>query len=395
MRTWQKRVLWGAAGTAVAAAAVVAAIPKPIQVETGDVVRGPLRVDVEGQGKARVRDRFVVSAPVPGRLERIVLRAGDAVDAGAVLATVVASVPVPLDARSRAEAQARLAGALAGVGEARANHDRARVVREQARSELARFRRLFAGSAATAHDVEQAEFASRQADETLRAAEMAVESARWAAETARAAVQAGVDGPKAPVVPVRSPAAGRVLRVLVESAGPVAAGTPLLEVGDPGDLEVVVDLVTPAAARIVPGAPARLERWGGPEALLATVRRVEPSAFTKLSALGVEEQRVNVVLDPAADRVAWKPLADGFRVEASIEVWQAPDAVKVPASALFRKGTDWAVFAIVDDRASTCVVSVGERSATEVQVLSGLVPGDRVVVYPGDKLADGTRVAAR
>jgi HlyD family secretion protein len=369
--------------------------PAPVRVELGTASRGPLEVTVAEEGRTRVRHRFVVAAPVSGRLERIALDEGDAVAAGDVVARVA---PAPLDPRSIAQAQAQLEAALAGRREAQARVAQARAALEQAERELARSRTLAAQSTLSAQALEQAELARTSRAEELRAALEGEDAAGHEVEAARAALlaAAGADGAAAPspadsYVRVRAPAAGRVLRVFEESARVVAVGTPLVELGDPADLEIVVDVLSADAVKVRPGAEMRLEAWGGEEALRATVRLVEPSGFTKLSALGVEEQRVNVIGDFAEPPGA---LGDGYRLEARIVVWRGDDVLRCPASALFRRGEQWHVFSADAGRARLVPVQVGHRGVNAVEIRSGLEPGTPVILHPTDQLADGVRVDA-
>ncbi len=368
--------------------------PAPVRVELGVVDRGPLEVTVDEEGRTRVRNRYVIAAPVAGGLERIMLDAGDAVAAGDVVARVS---PAPLDPRTTAQAEARLDAAIALRGEARARVGQARAALAQAHRDLQRARTLAAAGTVSDQELEQAELAHASRAEELHGAREAEDAAAHevqAAEAVLLAAGAGAPGPssrgKDAFVDVRSPAAGDVLRVFEESQRVVAVGTPLLEVGDPSDLEIVVDVLSADAVRIRPGAEMRLVAWGGEGTLRARVRRVEPSGFTKISALGVEEQRVNVIGDfvdaPGA-------LGDGYRLEARIVVWRAEDVLRVPASALFRRGEGWHVFGVENGRAQLRAVGVGQRGVEAAEVVSGIEPGTGVVLHPTDRVADGVRVA--
>jgi HlyD family secretion protein len=364
-----------------------------VRVELGAVERGPLETTVDEEGRTRVRRRYVVAAPVSGRLERIALDEGDALAAGEVVARIS---PAPLDPRSSAQAQARLEAATAARREAQARVAQARAALAQAERERARARTLAAQHTLSAQALEQAELAYTSRAEELRAAREGEEAAAHEMEAARAALlSAGQGEPEGALaergsqVEVLAPAAGRVLRVFEESSRVVAVGTPLLELGDPTDLEIVVDVLSADAVKVRPGAEMRLEAWGGEAPLRAVVRRVEPSGFTKLSALGVEEQRVNViadVLDPPG------ALGDGYRLEARIVVWRGDDVLRCPASALFRRGGRWHVFAAENGRARLLPVEVGHRGVDAVEILGGLEAGTAVVLHPTDRLADGVRV---
>jgi HlyD family secretion protein len=393
-------LLAGAAALGLAGLAWLVFRPAPLRVETGRVDRGELRVTVDEEGETRVLERYVVAAPTTGHLLRITLDEGDAVEAGAVVARIE---PVPLDPRDRAAAEARLEAAQASKRAADARVGQARAALEQARRTARRAERLFATGTLSEEAREEAELARTSAEREHEAALFAADAADHEVQAARAALiaaagdaaRAAADGdPRAcapnPCVEVRSPVAGRVLRVHEESDRIVAAGTPLLDLGDPSALEIVVDVLSTDAVRIEPGAPMGVEEWGGGRPLRAEVRRVEPSAFTKVSALGVEEQRVNVIgrlLEPAPS------LGDGYRIEARIVVWEAPDVLRVPASALFRAGDDWAVFRVEDGVARRLPVEVGERSRATAEVRGGLAEGDAVVLHPSDRLSDGARVA--
>lgn len=392
---WLRRLPWLVAGLLVAGLVAVAAAPKPIPVELGTVASGPLEVTVAEDGRTRVKTRHVLTAPLAGQLLRPDVRAGDAVEAGQIVARILPQEPPLLDARSRAEAEARVSAAKARLEQARASEVRARSARAFAERESARQRDL-AERQIVARDVaeraaleaESRAAEHRAAEEGVRLASSELEAARATSRQASGAPQAAAEA-----FEVRAPASGRVLRLERESAGVVMAGAPLLEVGDLEDLEVVVDVLTADAVRIPNGAQVRLHRWGGAAPLEGRVRRVEPSAFTRVSALGVEEQRVRVLVDPSGDPGSWSALGDGFRVETEIVVWSADRVTKVPQSALFRRGGQWATFVVRDGRAALEPVDIGQRSGHEAQVLGGLPPGTTVIVYPSDRVVDGARVA--
>jgi HlyD family secretion protein len=385
------------AGLGALGATTFTLLPAPLEVEAAGVAVGPLQVEVEGDGLARVREHFTVLAPVSGHLARITLQPGDEVAAGGEVATIGAALPPLLDRRSRTELGARAGAADAARREADAAIARARLAHDQALRELTRAERLADQQVIPARELEQLRFEERASDEAVEAAALAARTARREAEAATAAL-GRVDGAGAPERPERvavaAPASGRVLRVLQPDEGPVAAGTPLLEIGDPSSLEVVVDLLTSDAVRVRPGAAAAIDQWGGREGLRGRVRRVEPSAFTKVSALGIEEQRVNVVIDPVPGP-GWAALGDGYRVEVRIAVWEADRVLAVPSMALFRDARGWCAYALDHGRARLRRVEVGERGADATQVLAGLAEGDRVVLYPDDRLADGVAIAAR
>jgi HlyD family secretion protein len=368
--------------------------PSPVRVELGGVERGPLEVIVDEEGRTRVRQRYVVAAPVTGRLERIALDEGDAVAAGAVVARVS---PAPLDPRGAAQAQARLEAALAARREAQARVGQSEAALAQAERELRRARSLAASGTLAEQGLEQAELARTSRDRERDAALEAADAAAHEVEAARAALLVGGGGEAAgstgsgAVIEVLAPTAGRVLRIHEKSARVVAVGTPLLEIGDPADLEIVVDVLSADAVRVRPGDEMRLEAWGGDDALRARVRRVEPSGFTKLSALGVEEQRVNVIADFVDPPGA---LGDGYRLEARIIVWRGDDVLRAPASAIFRRGGDWQVFAAEDGRARLRAIEIGHRGPDAVEIRGGLDAGEQLVLHPTDRVEDGVRIEA-
>jgi HlyD family secretion protein len=384
--------------TLLAAIALAAAVllgwallrPAAVPAEAAAADTGPVRVTVDWTGKTRVRDRYTVAAPVSGELLRSALDAGDAVRAGAVVARLGGAAATPLDARTHAELSARLAAARAAVGEAQAGLSRARAAEAQAAREEGRARALADQGAQAAQETEAVQAAAAVRAEERRMAEGALERARAEEGAVRAALEAG--GQARSLVEVRSPVDGVVLRLLRESAGPVAAGTPLLEIGDPSRLEVVLDLPTADAARIRAGLPARITGWGGGP-LQAVVRRVEPSAYTKVSPLGVEEQRVDVLLDPVG--TGWNGLGDGFAVDAQVVIEEVPQALRVPTSALFRDGAGWAVYRAEHGRARRLAVEVLARGGGAAALRQGLEPGDLVLVHPGDRVEDGGRIRLR
>jgi HlyD family secretion protein len=385
-----RTILWACGAAVVVAGGAWAAWPGPLTVDVSTAARGPLRATVEGPGRARVRDRYVVAAPVPGHLMRMTVRAGDAVHAGDVVAAVRPATPAPIDERTRGELEARLQASRAAENEAVAALERARHASAQAERERVRARSLAEAGSVTARDLDAAESAADQAAHGVEMAGAAVQRARRETQATQASLVARVR-PGGRGVEVRAPADGRVLRVLQESEGPVASGTPLLEVGDPERIELRLDLLTIEAVRVRTGAAVDLVNWGGDRVLPGRVRAVEPSAFTKISALGVEEQRVYVLVDPAAPG-AWSPLSDGYAADGRVVVAEKADALRIPSGALFRQEGNWAVFVVEDGRARLRKVRIGDASGTSVEVLEGLEAGAPVVVHPGDKVRDGARV---
>lgn len=375
--------------------------PRPAPVDLAPVTRGPLQVTVDDDGRTRVKERYVVSSPLAGRLARITYKAGEPVRAGRTpLAVIDPSDPALLDARAVAEAEARVRAAALAVERARTQIVAANAALEFATSELRRAQAAASRGGANEREVQDAQLSVTMRTEEARAAEFARQIAVFELAQAEAAlvrtrpVEEGADADAARLT-ILSPIDGRVLRVLRESAGFVSPGTPLVEIGDSADLEIEVDVLSPDAVRIAPGAAVHIENWGGPAALRGRVRLVEPSAFTKVSALGVEEQRVNVIIDFVDPPGARAGLGDGFRVQTRIVVSEAADVLKVPTGALFRRGDRWATFVEQNGRASLRLLEIGRRNHAEAEVLNGLSVGERVVVYPSDRVRDGVKLAPR
>jgi HlyD family secretion protein len=373
--------------------------PQPVGVETATIARGPFRKTVDEDGKTRVRERYVVSAPVPGRLLRVELKAGATVERGTLLATLAPAAPAPLDARTEQEYRERANSAEALRLKASANVERARVALAQAKADVARATKLADQGFTSKQALENAQREVELKAKEQAAAEFESDSAEHQEALARSALtryrQETGGRTRGDVWQLRSPVAGTVLRVAQESESVVAAGAPIIELGDPRELEVVVDVLTSDAAAIKPGAVVELDHGGGVPMLPGRVRLVEPAAFTKLSALGVEEQRVNVVIDFAAPATPWGNIGDAHRVDARITVDTRDDAVLVPVGALFRDRDGWAVYVLREGRARLAPLQLGPRSGREAVVERGLEPGDRVIVYPADTVRDGVRVAAR
>ena len=391
----RRMIFWGSLTALLLLFMIYAFRPQPVPVDFADVTRGRLTVTIDEEGETRVRDVFVLSAPVAGRVQRIEIEVGDEVVAGE---TVVAEIdpvdPTLLDARSETEAQAAVRAAEAEL--------------EFASRELERQKQLGQRGVASARDLDSAEKAYRTARAALENARAALQARSIQRERARPrrAGEAHIG------IPVVAPVSGRVLRVVRESAGVVQPGEPLLEIGDPRDLEIVVDLLSADAVRVEKGQEVLIEQWGGGDLLHGRVRRVEPYGFTKISALGIEEQRVNVVIEFADPPEKWQRLGHGYRVETRIVLWRGDDVVKVPLSALFRahsanghggagagsradQAADWAVFVEEKGKARLRPVSRGHHNGLEVEVTSGLDTGTRVVLHPSDRVADGVGVESR
>jgi HlyD family secretion protein len=373
----------------------VALRPRPVPVESVRAARTSLTVAIEESGTVRIKDRFVVSAPVAGTLGRIAFEVGDTVKAGTPVAELAPMAAPLLDPRSRSEAEARVGAALSTEGQAGAQVARARAAQDQAEQDLVRTRRLSASGAVTEHVLEQAIFEARMRGEELQSALFGLKISGEQVRLARAALGRanGAPGSAGRAVDVLAPVSGTILRIPQKSAGVVQAGTQLLELGDDTSLEVVVDLLTTDAVRVRPGSRVIVHGWGGAD-LKGRVHRIEPSAFTRVSALGVEEQRVNVIVDLEEPRTRWAQLGDGFRVEVRIVVAEVDRALTLPLGAVFRSGNHWAVFRVDGGVARTTPIAVGHRAEALVEVAEGLPEGAEVVVHPGDRVRDGVRVEA-
>jgi HlyD family secretion protein len=386
-----KRGIWIGAVLAGVGGIVWLLRPAPVPAETAPVVRADLTATVTAEGRTRVRELYVVSAPVDGELARMTVEPGDAVTADSVVAEIAAASSRPLDARSRAQAEAAVKAADAAVARADAAQEAAARGHEHADTELARVRSLAQSGASAQADLDHAQFTAERARREHDEASAAVREARAERERARATLGGGGEGGSG--VSVHAPVGGRVLRVLHESAGPVAAGTPLLEIGDVGTIEIAAELLSTDAVGIRDGAKASIRRWGSDAPIAAHVRRIDPAGFTKISALGLEEQRVHVYLD--LDEAPPRGLGHDFRVDAAIVVWEGQDVLQVPSTALFRSGDHWAVFAVRDGRARLAPVEVGAADDDATVITGGLAEGDDVIVQPADSIRDGTRVTAR
>ena len=392
---WRRRIVVSAVVVVLAAGLAYGFYPAPLELDVAPATRGPLRVTIEQEGRTRVVDRYVLAAPVAGYARRIRFDAGSAIEAGATVAELEPlRAPAP-DARSRAEAEARVRAAASNAGAARQRHAAARADAELARQELARVRALRANGYATIADLDRAAGNAARADALLQTAQFGAATADHELAAARTALMYAAAPGTGGVVAVRSPVAGRVLKIPHKNEGPVGAGEALIEVGDPRALEVEVDLLSADAVRVHPGTPVVFERWGGEQPLRGEVKRVEPAGFTKVSALGVEEQRVWTIVAFTSPRPAWERLGDGYRVEASFVVWEARDVLQLPASALFRDGDHWAAYVLDSGRARKRRLATGASNGLHTEVTAGIAAGERVVVHPDERLRDGVRVASR
>ncbi|MFA6902606.1 MAG: efflux RND transporter periplasmic adaptor subunit [Gallionellaceae bacterium] len=385
MKPSRKQIYWAFA--AIAGVALLAYLFRPValQVDTGKVKTGSMQVTVDELGETRSHDRFVITAPVAGRLARIELHDGDAVKQGQVVALIA---PVPLSMRERNEQAARIAAAESQqrTAEELVRHGLADLA--QAKRESKRVQRLVKEGFMSDQAAEQARNAEVTIANEVEAARFRVKSAAAEVTLARSgliAVEGGADA----LFKIRSPVAGRILRIADPSERVVAAGTPLMTLGDLSKLEVVIELLSTEAVRVKPGMPVLLDGWGGNKTLRAKVQRIEPYAYTKVSALGIEEKRTNVIADFVDTP---QELGDGFRVNARIVVWSADAVNKVPASALFRCGVEWCVFVVEKNIAKRRTVKIGQRNAQEAEVLEGLVPGETVIRHPANQVDDGVKV---
>jgi HlyD family secretion protein len=379
-----KRLLLPALALMLLALLALALRPRPVDVEVAHVVRGHFEETILEDGKTRVRERYTVAAPIAGTLLRIGLKAGDAVTAEAVVASILPNPAPLLDARARQETEQRLGAAEAAEA------------RTEARVDAERSRTLVAQGAAPLSRQERDDLLLHTARRGLEAARFAHHVAEHEVELARATLAFDDSGPdRMRIWQVRSPVGGHVLRVLQESQSPVDLGAPLVEIGDTTDIEVVADFLTNDAVRIHPGDTAWIEDWGGDSPLAGRVRRVEPGGFTKVSALGVDEQRTNVVIDIIAPPDERPTLGDAFRVDAQVVVAALDNAIVIPAGALFRDRDGWATFVASDGVAHKRTVRLSHRSQSNAAVLDGVQPGEAVILFPTDAIANGVRVKTR
>lgn len=381
----------------VAAAIAWTFRPVPIPVSTAHASRGPLQVTIEEDGQARIRERYVVTAPVTAYAARLSLHVGDTVRAGHVLLQLEPLPPTVLDARTRAEAEAGVAAARAALRAAETTAVAASTSSALATREQARLRPLFDVGTVTKTEYDRAASNAERAAAEFESARASVEVARQQLRGAQTTLRyaGGERHPAAEHVAVTAPISGRVLSVQHEDEGVVNSAQPLLTIGDPRSLEIVIDVLSADAVRIRPGMAVQLDRWGGNTPLRAHVRTVEPTAFTKISALGVEEQRVRVIADLESAPETFAALGDGYRVEARFVVWETASTLRIPHSSLFRSGDEWAVFAVNDGRAVQRKVQVGERGALQAEITEGLSDDEIVITYPDDRLKDGVRIEIR
>jgi len=395
-RRW---VVWGGIGVLIVLILGYALGPSPVLVDVAVLTRGPLEVTVDDDGETRVKDVFTVSAPVTGQMLRIESKVGDQVEAGkTVLAVMQPTYPEFLDARSRKQAEAEVKAAEAALALAEAEREKAKAELNFARAEFERARELARKGNISASARDRAEMEANSRAAALNTAAANVNVRAFALETAKARLiepESVTDIGGSCCVRIRAPVSGRILRLLQESEQVVDAGTPLIEIGDPDDLEVKVDLLSSDAVKVKAGDEVIITGWGGLGDLTGRVRRVEPSGFTKVSALGIEEQRVNVIIDFIGDAKERTGLAHGYRVDAKIVIWKGADVLTVPLGALFRDRSEWAVFAVEGGRARRTRVKIGRTGAFDAEVLDGLQPGANVILHPSDRIDDGVAIEVR
>ena len=394
----KRKVLIGIVGLLVLALLGWAFMPTPAEVEIAAVTQGRFERSVQEDGKTRLRDRYVVSAPLAGRVARILLKQGDTVVRDAAVATFWPVAPALLDERTRAEQSARIGAMQASVARAQANVGRAGAALDQAQAELKRSEALAQQGFVSPNQNETGRLAVRLREKELESARQEEAAARHELEQSRVALrqfsQITPDG-RQRAYEVKAPVSGKVLKVLQQSEGIVMAGTPIMELGDPTQLEVVVDILTEDAAQIKPGTAVQLSNWGGPDVLTGQVRLIEPAAFTKVSALGVEEQRVNAIIDITSPPEKWQALGDGFKVDVRVLVQVVENAVMIPVSALFPVGARSGLFVLDKGHARLREIEVAARNGALAWIKTGLTKDTQVIVYPDTKLKDGDRVKTR
>jgi HlyD family secretion protein len=370
--------------------------PKPVIVETGVVARGPLTVHVSEEGKTRIRNRYIVAAPVAGNMRRVLLKPGDPVEAGVTVITTIEPVAAPLlDPRARTQAEAVVAMHEASRQRAAESLQAASAALKLAESDRDRMRSVTRDGTLSDSDRDRMEAEASIKAAEVRAMEFSLQVIDYELAQARAVLERPAAGGAGNLIEVKSPVGGRVLNVMQESETVAAPGMAIIEIGDPADLEIEAEILSRDAVAIHPGDPAEIEQWGGEVALKARVRRVEPAAFTKVSALGVEEQRVIVLCDLLDPPEAARALGDRFRVEVRVAVWREDDVLVAPAGALFREGNVWKTFIHQNGRARLTAIDAGRSDGRLTQVLSGLREGDKVLLHPPDTVGDGTRVVTR
>lgn len=395
---WQRRIIWLIVLLLIVGALMYGFKPQPRRVDVAEVVLAPMQVSVEQEGKTRVMDRFIISAPVAGTTCRVDMEVGDYVDKGQLLLTIEPLQSQALDPRSQAEAQYRVAAAEAGLHAAEQKAQSAQAEAELASKELTRIKPLASQGHLSQDSLDQATTLARSSAAAKRSADFAVDVARHelnAAKTALKFTGARSELNPSTTVQVRAPVAGRVLKIQQQCQGVVSPGMSLLEIGDTRSLEIVTDVLSSDAIKIKPEMRVLFNRWGGEEPLQGQVRSIEPVGFTKVSALGVEEQRVLVISDITSDPKLWQNLGDGYRVEARFILWEDDGILQIPASALFRVNDGWAVFVMDNETAKRRLVGVGKRNGLSAQIVKGLAEGEKVITHPDDTIEEGVAVKPR
>ncbi|MDJ0917578.1 MAG: HlyD family efflux transporter periplasmic adaptor subunit [Woeseiaceae bacterium] len=393
-------VIWSCVGVVVLFGLVLSFKPRPLLVDLATAATGPMTLTVGDEGETRVVDVFVISSPITGRLRRIETEPGDPVIANtSIVAQIEPTEPELLDPRTEAEAKAQLSAAESAETLARSELDKAAAELRFAETELERSRNLARQGTISERDLDASERAYETARAALGSAQASMQVRRYELERAQAHLMSPSDASDlrtvCACVDVSSPIDGQVLRVLRDSEGFVNAGEPLMEIGAPDRLEVVVDLLSSDAVKVAAGDAAFIENWGGSDALEARVRRVEPFGFTKVSALGIEEQRVNVVLDILSPPEEWTRLGHGYQVDVRVVLWHEDNVLRVPMTALFRDGSDWALFVNTNGLAEKRILEVGNTTSSQAQIIAGLEDGEEFVLYPGESVEEGVRIAAR
>lgn len=373
-------------------------LPRAAEVDLVDVFRGPLQVTIEEEGRTRLKERFVISAPTSGVMRRIDAKVGDPVQKGQTVVTLEPVWSQALDPRSRAEAQAGVSAAGAALKAAQEKERAAAADADYLEKKLERLTNLHAGGYVAKDQFDQAEAEVNKAQAVQHSAEAAVSVARFELDRARVALESFTSRKNAEtlhIISIPSPITGTIFRIYRESEGTVSVGEPLMDVGNAENLEVRVEVLSSDAVRIKKGTPVVLKRWGGDEPLSGVVRIVEPAGFTKISSLGVEEQRVLVIADILSPPDTWRVLGDGYRLEAQFVVLEAKDVLQVPNSALFRSGKDWAVFVSSKGKAEKRLVQVGHRNGFTAEILSGIQENEKVIAHPDEAISDGSRIQPR
>lgn len=393
--SWRKLLPW-AIGLGVTAFVVMGFLPKPVPVDVATVTTVPLTVSVLEEGKTRIRHRYVISPPIAGMLNRVDLRAGASIQKGVtILATIQPPPAAFLDPRARAEAEAKLKGAEAAKSQSEATLERSRAALDLAQKDKTRADELKAKQVITQQEWDTAENKVVMLGRELRAAEFGLQVAEFERAQAEATLRQNENPSNTEPLKVIAPVSGYVLNVFEENERPVTPGLPVMEIGDTTDLEAEIELLSSDAVAVRPGAPVSIEQWGGEHPLKGRVLLVEPGGYTKISALGVEEQRVKVRVEFVDPIPPDHPLGDRYRVEARIETWHGDNVLQIPSGALFRRGGDWMAFTAAGGHARAVKVEIAHNNGIAAQVLSGLKAGDRVILHPPDVVADGVAVKAR